>query len=331
MSKKFKAAPFIEAAVVFILTFLIAFFDVFHSFDSLLRDKLYQQPRGINNKIKIIAIDDDTLRELGPFGTWSRGVYADIINKLGDYPAVIAMDIMIFGDMDSEGDMALREACQNSGRVVSGSYINYSAAYKTDEKGNPYIDYHNVASVDQPIISDCAVTGFVNAVPDDDGIVRTAYITEEFDGTEHRSLAAQAYSLYCERFGIEENSPALDSRGRMQIDYAGRPYDYEHISLCRVLDGTADPKIFTDCIVIVGAYASGLQDQFSVPNSADQMFGAEIHANILQGLMDGKYPVNADRVVSSLAAAVIASRIYFLSIKVKFRIYTPAASVVILG
>ncbi|MCI7768028.1 MAG: adenylate/guanylate cyclase domain-containing protein [Oscillospiraceae bacterium] len=331
MSKKNKAAPFIEAAIVFVLSFFIAFSDIFHSFDCLLRDKLYQQPRGINNSIKIIAVDDDTLRELGPFGTWSRGVYADVINKLGDYPAVIAMDIMIFGDMDSEGDMALHDACKNSGRVVSGSYINYSAAYKTDENGDPYIDYHNVASIDQPIIADCAVTGFVNAVPDDDGIVRTAYISEDFEGTEHRSLAAQTYSLYCQRMGLAENIPALDSRGRMQINYAGRPYDYEHISLCRVLDGSVDPRIFTDCIVIVGAYASGLQDQFSVPNSADQMFGAEIHANIVQGLIDGKYPVYANRVFSSLAAAAIACLIYILSRRAKFRFSTPASIAVIIG
>lgn len=331
MSKKFKAGTVIETVIVFALTFLIAFFDVFHSFDSLLRDKLYQQPRGINNNIKIIAIDDDTLREIGPFGTWSRGVYADVINKLGDEPSVIVMDIMIFGDMDSEGDKALHDACENSGRVVSGAYINYSSAYKTDENGDPYIDYYNVASIDQPIIEDCAVTGFVNAVPDEDGIVRTAYITQEFEGEVYKSLSAQAYSIYCEKMGISENSPALDSRGRMQIDYAGRPNDYEHISLCRVLDGSVDPRIFKDCIVIMGAYASGLQDQFLVPNSADQMFGAEIHANILQALMDGKYPVNADRGLSSLFAAVVSCFIYALSRRVKFRFSTPAAVVVILG
>ncbi len=331
MEKKFKAVSFIGTAIVFILTFLLSFFDVFYSFDSLLRDKLYRQPRGINNKIKIVAIDDETLRELGPFGTWSRGVYADAINKLGDYPAVIAMDIMIFGEMDSEGDEALRQACLNSGRVVSGSYINYSAAYKTDEKGKPYIDYHNIGSIEQPIISDCVVTGFVNAVPDDDGIVRTAYISEKYEDEEHRSLAACTYSIYCERMGISENIPALDSRGRMQIDYAGRPYDYEHIPLCRLLDGSVDPRIFTDCAVIIGAYASGLQDQFSVPCSSDQMFGAEIHANILQGLLDGKYPVFANRMLSSLAAAAVASLMYVFSKKVKFRFSTPVIFAVVLG
>ena len=107
LKNRSKVSAVIEAAVVFALVFVTSFYDVFYSFDSLLRDKLYQTPRGINNKIKIIAIDDETLREYGPFGTWSRSVYADIINTLGEYPAAVAMDIMVFGDMDSDGDKAL--------------------------------------------------------------------------------------------------------------------------------------------------------------------------------------------------------------------------------
>ena len=329
--KKKTASAAIETAVVFILVFLAAFYDVFYTFDSLLRDKLYQNPRGINNKIKIVAIDDKTLQDIGPFGTWSRSVYADVINALGDEPAVIALDIMIFGDMDSEGDEALRLACEKSGRVAAGSYINYNTVYKTDADGKPYIDYFNIENIEQPIIADCAAAGFVNSTPDEDGIVRSAFVSAEWNGEKYRSFAAEAYSLYCSRLGITENIPKLDSSGRMWISYAGRPYDYEHISLSSLLDGSVDPRVFKDCIVIVGAYASGLQDQFSVPNSADQMYGAEIHANIVQALLDGKCPVPANRGISALAAAVIAGCAYFVSRKLKFRASTPAVIVLIAG
>ncbi len=331
MSKKSGTAIFFEALIAFALAFLLSFYDVFYSFDSLLRDKAYQQPRGINNKIKIVAIDDKTLQEIGPFGTWSRSVYADVIEKLGDYPAVIAMDIMVFGDMDSEGDEALRAACEESGRVISGSYINYTTAYKTDEKGKPYIDHFNIDSIEQPIIAGCTATGFVNASSDEDGIVRSAFLSEDFEGVTYKSFAATIYSKYCEFLGISENIPALDSNNRMWINYAGRPFDYEHISLSSVLDGTADPRIFSDCIVLIGAYASGLQDQFSVPNSADQMYGVEIHANIVQGLLDGKCPVPAPRAVSALSAAVIACCAYIVSRKMKLKFSTPAVIIIAVG
>ena len=312
-----------EIAAVFIAAFFIAFNDLFYSLDSLMRDKLYQQPRVINNDIKIIAIDDATLRDVGPFGTWSRQVYADIINYLGDEPAVIAMDIMVFGEMDSEGDEALKKACEDSGRVISGSYINYGTAYVTDENGKSYIDYFHIDEVEQPIIENQVVTGFVNSVPDDDGIVRSAILSETADGTEYKSFAATIYSEYCKRMGITENTPALDSNGRMWISYAGRPGDYEHIPLSSVLKGSVDPKVFKDCIVIIGAYASGLQDQFSVPNSADQMFGAEIHANIVQALIDGKCPVPAGRMMSSFICAAAACIVYVTSRKLGLQFSTP--------
>lgn len=331
MKNRSKAAVSLGAVIVFALTFLASFYDVFYSFDSLLRDKLYQQPRGINNKIKIIAIDDQTLRDIGPFGTWSRGVYAQVIEALGDYPAVIAMDIMIFGDMDSEGDLALKEACKKNGRIVSGSYINYTSVYKTDEKGKPYIDNFNIYSIEQPVISDNVLTGFVNASPDEDGIVRSAILSESWNGEVYKSFAAQTYSLYCDYLGKEENIPSLDGRNHMWINYAGRPYDYEHISLSSVINGSVDPKIFKDCIVIVGAYASGLQDQFAVPNSADQMYGAEIHANIIQGLLDGKCPVPADRTIAALSAAAVAALIYIVSGLARLRLATPLTAAAMIG
>lgn len=320
-----------ESAAVFLLAFLISFYDVFYSFDSLMRDKLYQQPRGINNKIKIIAIDDETLREVGAFGTWSRGVYADVINRLGDMPAVIGMDIMVFGEMDSEGDEALKEACTKSGRVVSGSYINYTTAYCVDENGKPYIDHLNIADIEEPIISGYAYTGFVNAVPDDDGIVRSAMLTAEYNGSTYSAFSDKIYSVYCESMGVSRNTPRLDENGRMWINYAGRPCDYEHIPLSKVLDGSVDPRIFKDCIVLMGAYASGLQDQFSVPNSADQMYGVEIHANIIQGLLDGKSTVPAPRWAAALITAVFACLAYISTKKLALQFSTPLTVVLIAG
>lgn len=320
-----------ESAAVFLLAFLISFYDVFYSFDSLMRDKLYQQPRGINNKIKIIAIDDETLRELGVFGTWSRGLYADIINKLGDMPAVIGMDIMFFGEIDSQGDNALKEACVQSGRVVSGSYINYSTAYCVDENGKPYINHLNIADIEEPIISDHVNTGFVNAVPDDDGIVRSAILSAEYNDSTYQAFADKIYSVYCGRMGISRETPRLDENGRMWITYAGRPGDYEHIPFSKVLDGSVDPKIFKDCIVLIGAYASGLQDQFAVPNSANQMFGVEIHANIIQGLIDGRSTVPAPRWAAALITAAFALLVYIITKKLALKISTPVTVILLAG
>ena len=310
-----------EAAGVFVITFAICFFDVFYSLNSLLVDKLYQQPRTINNKIKIIAIDNKSIEQLGAFGTWSRSDYAKIINTLGDYPSVIAFDIMTFDDMDEAGDSEFIEACKNNGKVVSGSYVNFEKQLVYDQNGKAYIDNMHINSVSMPINSDCTVTGYVNSSPDSDGIVRSIVPEVEFDGKKISSFAYEIYKLYCKEMNIETKVPKLDSTGKMWINYAGRPGDYEYISLVDVLNGepNANPKIFKDCIVIIGAYSNGLQDQFSVSNSAEQMFGVEIHANIVQALIDGRSPVPAPQLLYALAAGLLAALSFVLMSRFKVK------------
>ncbi len=326
-----KGIVLLEALAVMVLTFVLSYTDAFYTLDSLMKDKIYQSPRGINNKIKIIAVDDKTLQDIGPFGTWSRQKYADVINALGDEPAVIAMDIMVFGSMDEEGDEAFIRACAEHDNVVLGSYINYNSAYKISADGKAYIDTMNIESIEQPIAweNGGCTTGFVNCSPDEDGIVRSIVLTaqapELYGDTVFKSLASQTYSKYCEKMGISENTPRLDIRNRMWINYAGKPYDYEHIPLSAVLDGSVDPKIFKDCVVMIGAYASGLQDQYAVPVSADLMHGVEIHANILQCLIDGKYPVPADRGLASIIGALAAACIYIIARLASIKVSTPVS------
>lgn len=337
MDKRKKARTvggIIECLLCAVIVFFAAYADILYSLDSTLKDKLYQTPRGINNTIKIIAIDDKTLGKLGTFGTWSRGVYADLINRMGDYPAVIAMDIMFFGNMDEEGDKALEQACIDHQNIVAGSYINYTSKYSVDENGKPFIDHFYIDRVSEPFFAGekplCG-TGFVNVSPDEDGIVRSALMVDTgiappyYDSatTLYESFSSAVYSKYCERMGESENALKLDELGRMWITYAGKPGDYEYISLCDVLDGNVDPRIFKDCIVLVGAYASGLQDQYSVPNSSAQMFGVEIHANILQGIIDNRMPLPVPRALAASVCAIVAVLVFFIAKNVRVRISLP--------
>lgn len=300
-----------ETVIVVLISFLLCYFNVFGKFEKLLTDRLYQNPRGINNKIKIIAIDNQTLRELGAMGTWSRQKYADVINTLGDYPDVIVVDLMLSTKMDEQGDDALTKACENNKNVVAGSYINYNSVMRTGNDGNMYVDNYNIETIDRPIMNDVCETGFVNALPDSDGVLRSALLTCDYQGRTQYSLSYQAYKMYCEKRGISENSPTLEN-GRMNIQYAGKPGDYEIVSLISILNGDIDPKVFSGCIVVMGAYATGLYDQYAVPNSSELMFGCEIHANIIQSLMDGKYPTSVNRTYISLLFAFILGGIFVL-------------------
>lgn len=82
--------------------FLLTVWNLFSPLDYILRDGLYQRPRGVSGDIKIIGIDERTLERLGPVGTWSRSYYADLLDRLNEdeetRPLVIGFDI-IFPEM----------------------------------------------------------------------------------------------------------------------------------------------------------------------------------------------------------------------------------------
>ena len=76
----------------------------------------------------------------------------NIKDALRDSPAVIAMDIMFFGNSDEARDETLRASCEKNGNVVAGTYINY----KTDADGKGYIDHFSIESVEQPFLQTTA-------------------------------------------------------------------------------------------------------------------------------------------------------------------------------
>lgn len=61
------------------------------------------------------------------------------------------------------------------------------------------------------------------------------------------------------------------------------------------------------------------------------MYGVEIHANIVQGLLDGKYPVPAQRLIAALTAAFLSAAAYLLSARFKVKVSTPIVILMVIG
>ena len=112
----------IEALIVGALVFLLTVTSALSGLDFMAKDKLYQVPRGINSRIKIIGIDEKTLDELGPIQTWSRSTYTELLDILNQdensRPVLIGFDIVFSGNVD-EGDTEFAEAVKSSGNVVN--------------------------------------------------------------------------------------------------------------------------------------------------------------------------------------------------------------------
>lgn len=281
-------------------------------------DRIYQIPSGTTPVVKIIGIDEETLAAYGKFEQWSRQRLAELAELLGEEenrPAVLGLDLLLMGDGEETTDRRLAEACQRLGTVVTGSNLVYRTAFRTEEDGLRYYDAWNVSMQELPYEALKQVTkqGFTNAVQDKDGIIRRTQLWCDTQEGRLHSFAAAVYLEY-ERFcGREENAEVPADTATVWFAYSGVPGSYETVSLCDVLDRTVDARGFKNSIVLVGAYAPGTQDAYHVAvQQGRQMYGVEIHANIIQSLQEGKMAVPANTLVCALLGALLFSGYCFL-------------------
>jgi adenylate cyclase len=126
------------------------------------------------------------------------------------------------------------------------------------------------------------------------------------------------------RFG-DAWEASVDSAGLALINFSGPPGnfpDYKHYaSFADVVAGTADPAMFKDSIVLIGAYnLSGVNDEKLVTTSAASngtkpMAGVEIHANVVQMLL-GAVPLrgNPSKLLSPEPEWVLAAIVVVLAL-----------------
>ncbi len=303
----------ITCIICVVIAFFGAFMNVFGTLDKSAEDNLYHHPGNINSKIKIIKIDDRTMNELGEFSTWNRDVYADLVEKIcisdDIRPAVIGFDVLFSSSKETESDERFANVCAKYNNVVTGFSYVFTKEVTSDKNGNLTVDKMSVLEKVVPYekLKNSTTQGFVNALMDeDDSIIRSSFLYfDEEDGTRNKSFSSEIYAKYMESQGLEAVYPT-DSNG-MTFKYSSNPGDYENISLVDVLNGSVPPEAFDDCIVLVGAYAAGMMDAYFVPvDRAKQMYGVEIHANVIQALMEDKMMVNLPAVFDGILAAVIA-------------------------
>lgn len=300
--------------VVFLFVFILTVVNAFSSTNFMLSDYIYKDYETPNPNIKIIAIDDKTLEELGNVSTWSRRYYADIINYLCDSeaskPAVIGIDVIFEGAKDAYGDEALVSALEHASNVVSVSQLIYSERAFYDNNNRKY---YAVSGIIKPYerLERVLDTGFSNVSLDSDNKLRRISANVLYDGVAYNSFSECIYNKYCEKQGIPVNKIKHDNYGRSIIRYVGKPGDYDVFSFIDVLNGNVDPELFEDSIILIGAYAPAMMDSYSVPaGGSKEMYGVEIHANVIQNYMENRFSTNANPVIIGIVTGLIAGLIH---------------------
>lgn len=311
--------------IAFVLTFVLLYTNVFYTWDKILSDAVCQTGDVPDSRIYIVAIDDKTLQEYGPMNQWSRDISRQVVEVLNQdetkRPAVITFDIMYLENTDEAVDQAFADACAEAGNVVTAFNIQFKEQPEMDESGKVTFNKFYIDEVDLPIapLQESTAYGYANTIVDEDGYVRRFMPEITQEGVTYHSLATQTYIKYMESQG---KAPALPNmwieNNIVPFKYACGTGGYSVVSLCDVLNGTVNPAIFTNGIVFVGAYASGLMDSY-VPaiSHGTQMYGVEIQASITDALLNFNYQQEVSKTVYALVASVLVAVYAFISQKLK--------------
>ena len=319
----------IISLAVAVCVFLFTNSGAFNTFDVQLSDRVYQSESVNSLPITIVRIDEKTLTAMqSQPSEWSRQVYADLLDKLNESerrPAVIAFDLMFTGHKsDTAGDIAFAEAAKKYGNVIAGTNASFSLHQnKIESIAYPYEELREAAD-----------EGLVNCTPDRYDYVTSAYTGMRFDGKWHDSLAVSILKKFAdyvkshpeyannhpEYADISVKDYSAEETNRYRFSYSVASGNYDCVSMIDILDGTLKGSDFANSIVMVGAYAPGLQDDFPVlfsakGQSSSRMYGVEIHANITQAIYEGRLQTEANRLVMAAVYALICGLICFLLLR----------------
>ena len=140
---------------------------------------------------------------------------------------------------------------------------------------------------------------FVNAVPDEDGVLRRVPLFIRYGDALHPSLALAAYmrSRQSETVVIASGPEGLlsikageaiipvDRQGFVALRFRGPSGTYPHISAADVLDGKVSQGVFSRKIVFVGSSAEGLKDTHATLFDR-RLSGVEVHATMVGAILD---------------------------------------------
>ncbi len=290
----------IAIAVVVALFISLLFSAGFYSnIQAKLSDFLYGGGNALDD-IVIIAIDDRSIQEIGRW-PWDRGNFTELLGHLGG-AKVIAFDVAFFESSDARADSGLAAAVASAGNVVMP--VEYT---RFEQEGDRIAGKDIIEPIDE-IKKAAARLGYINVVTDNDGVTRA--VNTDISG-DYGHFAHAVIEQYIRKPLVKES--------RFLVNYVGRPGSFRRYSFADVLDGKYADSEFDDKIVLIGATAPDLHDDYFVPTSYGKaMPGVEVHANVVQQLLTGRNvriaPAWLTILTIFIVALVVALLVYYLPI-----------------
>ncbi len=278
--------------------------------------------------IVIVDVDDRSLSTVGQW-PWRRDVVSELVTHLRNAgAAVIALDV-IFAESDrfsaprqastrdaEETPDSLLATTLRQGRVVLGYGLTFDdaplaprpcvlrpvgvAVVRPPETADHQPLFLATGVVcNLPVLGAAAAgSGFLNAAPDSDGILRRAPVLAEFGGRFYPSLALatvmmttgakhialRVANVNAATLEVDDRSVPLDGKGNLLLRYRGKKRTFPYVSAADVMSGALPRDVMKGKIVLVGTTALGTREVVATP--LDTLFaGVEVQATVADNLL----------------------------------------------
>jgi adenylate cyclase len=295
------------------------------TYDVMLRSAGTRTPAG---RVTIVDVDERSLATVGQW-PWRRDVVGRLITSLRAAGAsVIAIDV-IFAESDrhdmrsaAETDPAIAGSDRELAAVLRGSDVVLGYGLTFDPGGPsaracvlqplpvvvtqppdaqssaPFFNATG-AVCNLPVLASAASrSGFLNAAPDADGILRRIPILAELDGRIYPSLALatvaaatgasnpalKVASVNASTLSVGNLAVPLDGKSNLLLGFRGKKRTFPYVSAADVLSGAAGPDVLRDKIVLVGTSALGTREVVATPLDT-QFVGVEVQATTVDNLL----------------------------------------------
>lgn len=265
--------------------------------ENLFADKLTTQTHAVDPRIKILAIDEESLEKVGSW-PWSRENVAELVDTLASSGATAVWTNLLFTEKSANPnqDKALAEVITKYDNVYLPVHFDFEALAKTKEEIEQ--EYLKLPVVDIPMTR----IGHNNIIEDKDNVVRKILpgiptLDEEIIPSIDIRLANlllpdeekiswdEDYSWF-----RGEEPIVVDNTLQIGLTYASSAEDpqFDITPAWKLITGEIEPKYFENSIVMIGLYATEQADQYTTPSGKKLMNSVEVHANSVQAIIDNK-------------------------------------------
>lgn len=337
------------AAFVGLLFSFFYYFDFSQSFEGKFIDARFMLREQIgpltDDKIIIVAIDDQSLESLGVRWPWPRSMFAQAIDNLSAAGAhVVAFDLIF--SQPSKQELIKQDKLLGDAIDMSRAWIILGSKFYS-QRTNVGIKTSYVRAI--PDIDESKThVGYVNYWADDDGVIRHAALLKKHQGQLYQSFVLRIIARYLKIDApVIKLSPSLLTYGplqisvseaaRMIINYRGgtgrfKTISYENIVNEDIFSGLNASGFFKGKIVLIGPTFTEAQDNHVTPyfralsgsaaeghdgRSLGLTPGVEIHANVLNTILSQNYITTSPSWLNYLVLFVLAYILAMITIRHK--------------